>query len=149
MFAHLSEKYVMPLRLAEHTGMRIGEVCNLEWGDVDFVSNRIRVRNGKTASARRWISVTPQFLDVLDRLEPLDYRPPGLRVFGAIGPAGAERAMKRACELAGIPAYSPHDLRHRYASLQTKAGMPRTELAALLGHSNTSLLPVYEHVIVD
>jgi integrase len=38
--------------------------------------------------------------------------------------------MARACTSAGIADYSPHDLRHRYASDQVARGVPVTMIAA-------------------
>ena len=58
--------------------------------------------------------------------------------------------MGRACTVAGIVHRHPHDLRHRYASVQIARGVPVTELAAHLGHSKKSLtLDVYSHVLLD
>ena len=57
-------------------------------------------------------------------------------------------AMMRACRAAGIPGYSPHDLRHRRGSLWHAGGMPARELAERMGHSKASMsLDVYTHVM--
>ena len=59
-------------------------------------------------------------------------------------------AMRRACVRLGIAHYHPHDLRHRYASVQIDRGVPVTTLAAQLGHSKKSLtLDTYSHVLLD
>jgi integrase len=39
------------------TGMRVGELQALVWGEVDEKKSRFRVKQGKTASARRWVAV--------------------------------------------------------------------------------------------
>ncbi len=58
--------------------------------------------------------------------------------------------MRRACQSAGLALYSPHDLRHRYASVQIARGVPVTNLAAQLGHTRKSFtLDVYSHVLLD
>ena len=58
--------------------------------------------------------------------------------------------MWRACKAAGISNDSPHDLRHRYASVKIAEGVPVTTLAAQLGHSRKSLtLDTYSHVLLD
>jgi integrase len=50
---------------------------------------------------------------------------------------------------AGIANYSPHSLRHRYASVKIREGVPVTDLAAQLGHSRKSLtLDTYSHVLI-
>jgi integrase len=57
-------------------------------------------------------------------------------------------SMMRACGAAGIPGYSPHDLRHRLGSLWHANGMPARELAERMGHSKASMsLDVYTHVM--
>ena len=63
---------------------------------------------------------------------------------------GIGSAIYRACKAAKIAIYSPHDLRHRYASIQIARGVPVTNLAAQLGHSRKSLtLDTYSHVLLD
>lgn len=51
---------------------------------------------------------------------------------------------------AGIPYFHPHDLRHRYASLKLREGVPVTDLAAQLEHSKKSMtLDTNSHVLMD
>jgi integrase len=50
----------------------------------------------------------------------------------------------------GLALYSPHDLRHRYASVKVREGVPVTDLAAQLGHARKSMtLDTYSHVLLD
>ena len=57
-------------------------------------------------------------------------------------------SMMRACRSAGIPGYSPHDLRHRRGSVWHANGIPARELAERMGHSKASMsLDVYTHVM--
>jgi integrase len=71
-------------------------------------------------------------------------------VFPGFTPDVARNAMERACKAAGIVHFHPHDLRHRYASIQVKRGVPVNDLAAQLGHARTSMtLDVYSHVVTD
>jgi integrase len=57
--------------------------------------------------------------------------------------------MSRACQAAGIALYSPHDLRHRYASVQVARGVSLPTLAAHLAHSKKAFtMDVYTHVIL-
>jgi integrase len=80
---------------------------------------------------------------------PPDDRTAEQRVFQEFSPDVAKNVMARACKAAGIPHFHPHDLRHRYASLKLREGVPVTELAAQLGHSKKSLtLDVYSHVML-
>jgi GAF domain-containing protein len=53
ILAHVPERRRLPLRVLEQTGMRVGELHELEWQDVEVVGSRFRLRKGKTAAARR------------------------------------------------------------------------------------------------
>jgi integrase len=56
--------------------------------------------------------------------------------------------LSRACRLAKIPNYTPHDLRHRRITLWHQSGVPARELAERAGHSKPSMsLDVYTHVM--
>ncbi len=143
-------KWRLALRVLEQTGMRAGELAKLEWADVDQTNSRFRVRAGKTAAARRWVAV-PEWLmeDVLEACPP-DDRTPERRVFPGATRQVLGVAMRRGCQAAGLTLYSPHDLRHRYASVKIREGVPVTDLAAQLGHARKSMtLDTYSHVLLE
>lgn len=48
---------------------------------------------------------------------------------------------------AGVEALPPYDLRHAFASLQIRAGVPLPELAEQLGHAPQMTLSTYAHVM--
>ena len=71
-------------------------------------------------------------------------------MFPGATPSVIKNVMRRACQNAGLSLYSPHDLRHRYASVQIARGVPVTNIAAQLGHSRKSMtLYTYSHVLID
>jgi integrase len=139
ILAHMPERLRLPFRVLEQTGMRIGELQALCWGDVDRASCRFLIRSGKTAAARRWVAVPEWLLDEVLEACPFDDRTADRRVFQGFSADAAGAAMGRACKAAGIAHFHPHDLRHRYASVQIARGVPVTDLAAQLGHSKKSL----------
>ena len=58
--------------------------------------------------------------------------------------------MTSACQGAGIAHYSPHDLRHRWASVKVAEGVPITMVAAALGRSDKTLtLDAHSHVLLE
>lgn len=62
----------------------------------------------------------------------------------------SKNVMARACKASGIPHFHPHDLRHRYASLKIREGVPVTELAAQLGTRRRALRSTRtRHVLID
>jgi integrase len=139
----------LPLRVLEQTGMRVGEVHQLEWRDVDVAASRFRIRHGKTASARRWVEVPAWLMVDVQETCPPDDRAAERRVFPGFTPEAARNVMTRACKAAGIAHFHPHDLRPRYASVKIAEGVPVTHVAAQLGHSKTSLtFDTYSHVLI-
>jgi integrase len=59
-------------------------------------------------------------------------------------------SITRACRLAKIAHYHPHDLRHRRISLWVAHGIDPVTVKTWAGHSNASMsLDVYSHVVID
>ena len=80
---------------------------------------------------------------------PREDRTAERRVFAGFTPDVAKNVMARRVRHAGIVTVIPHDLRHRYASVQIGRGVPVTQVAAQLGHSKKSLtLDTYSHVLL-
>jgi integrase len=150
IIATVPAKWQLPFTVLAETGMRVGEAHDLEWQDVDEQGSRFRVRKGKTNAARRWVAVPEPLMMMIADTCPREDRTPERRVFPGFTPDAAKNAMARACKAAGIVHYHPHDLRHRYASVQIDRGVPVTKVAAQLGHSQNSLtLDTYSHVLLD
>jgi integrase len=149
ILAHSPKRWHLALRTLEATGMRVGELHALEWRDVDKADSRFRIRGGKTRAARRWVAVPDRVMEAIAATCPPDDRTPERLVFLGFSPDVAKNVMARACKAAGIPHFHPHDLRHRYASVKLREGVPVTDLAAQLGHVRKSMtLDTYSHVLV-
>ena len=57
---------------------------------------------------------------------------------------GLGNAMRRACKVAGIPNYTPHDLRHRFVSILVMGGVPIPLVKQVAGHTRASVtLDIY------
>jgi integrase len=123
IIAHVPHRWRLPLRVLEQTGMRVGELHGLEWRDVVLTQSRFRVRQGKTATARRWVAVPEWLMEEITETTPPDDRTAERKVFQGFTPDVAKNVMSRACKAAGIPHFHPHDLRHRYASVQIGRGV--------------------------
>lgn len=145
---HVRERYILPLRILAETGVRVGELLAWTWGDVDVQRSQILVPKGKTKAARRWVAIHPDLMTELLKTVPPDDRSPGRRLF-LMTDGTLRDQMKKACRLAQIPEYTPHDFRHRHISVLLKLGHSRAEVAALVGHSNTNELGTYEHVVLE
>jgi integrase len=150
ILAHVPERRRLPLRVLEQTGMRAGELAALEWRDVDVAGSRFRIRQGKTTAARRWVEVPSWLMVEVQETYPPDDRTPERRVFAGCTVHVLRNTMDRACKAAGLPLYSPHDLRHRYISVKMREGVPVTDVAAQVGHAKKSLtFDTYSHVLID
>jgi integrase len=147
----LPPAYRLPLLVLDGTGMRVGELETLTWGDVDERRERWRVRAAveKTRNAR-WVSPPPALFAAIVALCPRDDRVPDRQVFGGFGQERFRRALARACTGAGIALFSPHDLRHRRVSLLHLGGMPWARIGEVVGHTDLmTTARTYTHVLSD
>lgn len=147
--AFLSNRWQLPLDVLEQSGMRVEEISELAYGDVDEQRSQLRIRSGKSASARRRITVPEWLIEKISDRVPREDRTAERLVFPGFNKQGCANAIRAACKHAGVPAWTPHDLRHRFASIMARRGVPRTDLKAMMGHSRVSQLDVYEHVIPE
>jgi integrase len=144
-------EYRLPSLVLDGTGMRVGELEGLVWGDVDEQDGRWRIRSSvaKTRKAR-WVPVPAALFDAVRALVPREDRDLTGQVFAGFGADRYRTAITRACKASGMPLFSPHDLRHRRATLWHLWGVPVAEAAAWLGHSPQEHLKTYAHAtLVD
>jgi integrase len=147
----LPSRYKLPLLVLDATGMRIGELEHLTWGDVDEPHGRWRISAGVSKSGTaRWIPVPPELFQAVMSLVPRDDRVPDRQVFLGFAGTRFRTAITRACTAAGIPTFSPHDLRHRRVSLLHLGGMPWARIGELVGHGDVvTTARTYTHVVAD
>ena len=126
--------------MLDATGMRVGELEQLTWGDVDEQRGRWRVSQAVAKTGRaRWVNVPPVLFEAVTALVPRDDRTPDRRVFQGFGGDRFRTAIARACTAAGVPAFSPHDLRHRRISLLHLGGVPWARIGEHVGQRNLAV----------
>jgi integrase len=147
----LAPVYRLPLLVLDGTGMRVGELEQLTWGDVDEPRGRWRVsRTVAKTGYGRWITVPPVLFAAVLELCPRDDRHPDRRVFQGVTADRLRTAISRACTAAGVPVFSPHDLRHRRISLLHLGGVPWARIGEQVGQRNLAVTAnVYSHVLAD
>lgn len=155
------------------TGLRIGEACALEWGDIDLENGTIAINKtynknlkflstAKTQSGNRVISVDKKtlrslklyqmrqrqlFNEVGARMSEVVFATPTRKYFNA---SVRQSALDTRCKEAGIERFTFHAFRHTHASLLLNAGISYKELQYRLGHANISLtLDTYGHLSKD
>ncbi|GFE45858.1 putative integrase - phage associated [Streptococcus canis] len=155
------------------TGLRIGEACALEWGDIDLENGTIAINKtynknlkflstAKTQSGNRVISVDKKtlrslklyqmrqrqlFNEVGARVSEVVFATPTRKYFNA---SVRQSALDTRCKEAGIERFTFHAFRHTHASLLLNAGISYKELQYRLGHANISMtLDIYGHLSKD
>ncbi len=150
VLAAIRKTYRLPLIVLDATGQRVSELTSLTWGDLDEQEGRWRVTaaTAKTRTARLG-PVPERVFQAVCELVPREDRDLEATVFGDLTDARLRTAIARACRATGTPLFSPHDVRHRRASLWHLAGVPAVQAAAWLGHSPVEHLRTYAHVVLD
>ncbi|MFH1194766.1 MAG: tyrosine-type recombinase/integrase [bacterium] len=137
------------------SGMRINELCNLTWSDLDEQRRllRIRTKDGfdvKTDNAERSIPLGDIIYEMI--LAESKNRRSSEYIFASIqGSKLSDRRMLEACkeigEKAGIKErVYLHKWRHTFATQLVRRGVPIEVLQKLMGHSSIIETLVYTHV---
>lgn len=156
---------------AFRTGMRLGEILGLRWGDIDWNRKFINVKRSykvgvvgptKTGRTRR-VDISDQLYKVLLDLRnqqkvkpfPVERDEESWKrnvVFQREGKPYEQnfvrRVFKSALEKAGIRQMRVHDIRHTYASLLLSDGVSPVYVKEQLGHSSIQMtVDIYGHLI--
>jgi integrase len=153
---------------AFRTGMRLGELLALKWGDVDFHGKFIRVsksyRKGelgptKTSGERR-VDMSDHLIETLGKLlikrkrEALETEKGEVveilfhRKGKSMEQNHIRRVFKRILQKAGLREIRLHDTRHSFASLLLSEGVTPVYVKEQLGHSSIQMtVDIYGHLI--
>ena len=148
------------------TGIRIGELQALTWGDVDFENRLIEITKtwyrgkitGTKNNKNRQVDISTQLAEVLRELKLTQWKKYAGRdvpkwVFA--GPRGNvlglqvfRNALNQCLEAVGLRHIRIHDLRHTYATIRLLKGHNIGDVSYQLGHSEISTTyDVYTHWI--
>ena len=171
-----SMQHQVIVKLLLFTGMRRGELCGLEWKDIDFERAVIFVRRSslylpgkgvfedetKNETSERCMKVSADVVTMLkawraeqskQRLRMGDQWQTSDRLFTAwngapIRPDVITAWFHKFVTKNGLPPIHIHSLRHTNATLLIAAGTNLTTVAARLGHANsTTTSKIYAHAI--
>lgn len=165
----------VPIVLAATTGARLGEICGLQWNDVDLETGQISIRytyqkiNGnwelksvKTNGSNRLVIIPKAVIQIL-RKHRL-WQKKNMAFFGPdyhynnfvnTWPDGRPvlteyitKNFKKFIKEHGLPEIRFHDLRHTHATELLKMGVNPKIVSERLGHSNIRItLDTYSHVV--
>src|SRR5690606_1758945 len=144
----------MVLEFLYLTGVRLSELIQLKWGDIDFHNESIKVLGKR--KKERVIPITPglkrnlfayqaAYKETFTNLDHHHYfivnihREP-------VYPMKIYRIVRKYLDLFAHPSErSPHLLRHTFATHLLNKGADLTAVKDLLGHTSLAATPVYTH----
>ncbi|MCL1949985.1 MAG: tyrosine-type recombinase/integrase [Turicibacter sp.] len=163
------------LYLLPKSGLRISEALALEWDDIDFEENTVKVsktlirevgkgthlqNHPKSVASNRTIDMDSGTITLLANLKRLQLEkclllglPRLPHVFWNFSKGNyftrtiLSSAYRNQLESLGLPPYGIHSLRHTFASMNLNAGVGYKIIQAQLGHEKLSItMDLYSHL---
>ena len=149
------------LEVLYSTGMRISELIGMEERNLDPYSGTIKVA-GKGKKERLCLLGNPAQKALRAAMEARESfwlalgksgQPAGMflnHLGGKLTARSVERSLKKYLQHAGLQAsFSPHTLRHSFATHMLDAGADLRSVQELLGHASLSTTQIYTHITVE
>ena len=161
-----------------YTGMRMGELLGLKWGNIDFQNNTVKITNSvvtvknrsksdkiktkwvvidqdstKTKSGERIIYLNHKTTEALKEIQKIN--PHSEYVMSTSNnriyyPRNLDRMFRNILNRCEIEPCGVHVLRHTFASMLLKKGVDVKTVSELLGHSDVSVTyNTYIHLIKE
>jgi len=148
---------------AAMSGLRQSELLGLRWRDVDWIAQRIRVRNtfvrGEHSTAGKSDRSTSRSVPMARRLAAELERWSQRTAFAGddqlvfahphtgrpLDRSKVTKRFKAACEDAGVRPIRFHDLRHTFGTRLVAAGAPLRAVQEFLGHADAKTTQIYTH----
>ena len=155
------------LLISLYSGLRIGELCALQWNDIDFKKNilsvnktiqrvyikdkdnnvsKVIITTPKTKNANREIPINKEFLELLKKLKTKgdDYIITGSSKY--LEPRTYRKYFSKVLKQVKIKQFNFHSLRHTFATNCISLGVDYKTVSELLGHANVNItLNLYVH----
>jgi integrase len=146
--------YMKPVvMVAYFTGMRRGEIIELEWDRVNLSEGYLNLTpdDTKTDEPRRIyfnaIKVLRDAFVEADRNKKNGQKLVFTKSDGSPVPKWyIQRLFKKACLKAKVHSYRLHDLRHSFNTNMTKAGVDQVVVMKLTGHKTFEMFSRYSHI---
>ena len=138
--------HLKPIMLtALNTGMRLSEILNLRWSNVNLRMKTISIEKSKN-NERRLIPINERLYRELNKLSlhrqsDFVYCGDDGRPYGSV-----QKGFRAACRRAEIRDFRFHDLRHTFASHLVMAGVNLRAVQELLGHKDIKMTMRYSHL---
>jgi integrase len=131
--------------------MRIGEICALNWGDVDLDARFLRVRGvdigaGKSLAAKREVALTSEAIRILRQMTPNNTNGHQADTISDtifnLTPKQQDSNFRKAKKQAGITNLTFHDSKHEAITRLAQKLLP-LELAKMVGHKDLKITMRY------
>ena len=165
-----SEPTVTGIKLAVYTGVRIGELCALQWKDIDFehgvlkVTKTVQRISHSTDKSKSAVMITspksetsvreiPLPVFILNELCQVRKNDSDYIISGSekvVEPRCFTNRYKSVLKKAGVPSKKFHSLRHTFATNALQQGFDVKTLSEILGHSGANVtMRVYLHTSME
>ncbi|MDP9084027.1 MAG: site-specific integrase [Pseudomonadota bacterium] len=139
--------------VAMNTGLRRGEIFQLEWKDIDLVDRLVTVTGAKAKSGQtRRLPLNQEAYEVLTSWHAQADKRGGSHVFPGVNGlrlTTINTAWRSLQAAAGLPDFRFHDLRHHFASRLVQSGIDLNTVRELLGHADITMVLRYAHMSPD
>ena len=162
------DKTGLGVLLTAYTGLRLGELCGLQWQDVDAGAGLLHIQRTveriaqtdggtcltvqppKTENSERWVPIPKEMLRMLQtaQKQPDSYLLTGRERIP--DPRTCQYRYKALLERCGVRYRNFHCLRHSYATRCVERGVDVKSVSELLGHADVrTTLKLYVHSSMD
>jgi len=160
--------------LCFYTGIRLGELCALKWGDIDFEAGTMSIKRtvsrnrnfqysgGKTAlvvgmpKSQKSVRIIPLpdfLLEISNKMKMYAENENCYVLSGSnepLDPRTYQKLFKRILKSTGVKDRKFHAIRHTFATRALELSVDIKTLSEILGHANVSItLNTYAHSLMD
>jgi integrase len=160
LIANTAHPYKTAFILALYGGMRRGEICHLEWTDIDLKNNIISIKDKphlgwspKNKTSSRKVPMHPYLKEYLLTIKILAENKTNFVVFysqdfSALNEDVLSSMVRKIKIKLGLPKeFCFHSLRHTFVSKMAELGVSTYHISKIIGHSNTNITEqVYTHL---
>jgi len=156
----LYQRDILLLAILFGSGLRVSELVALELSDVQTKEKNILVRSGKGNKQRYAplselsIQLFTQYCEDLRAFLLLKTQEQHSFVFvnnngNPLSTRGVQYILKKLSAKLGVKSFSPHMLRHSFATTLLANGVDLRSVQELLGHSSLASTQVYTHINLE
>ena len=138
-YANLRARELPTVKFLHDTGLRIRELANLHWQDVDLPRGLITIRENKSTKLFRTIPLTQRSIAVLREHQSEAKALNGPVHLYPYSDRTLREELGKASLRAGIRHVHPHLFRHTFATELIDEGVPVETIQKLLGHKTIGM----------